>query len=440
MGKICGIDLGTTNSIIGHGTELYTGLVSSSVDVSTKSQVDRDVVSDDVVSSYKVNMTTGESGKLPIACSSIILRDLVNKAQRRTGEFIEDIVVSVPAKFSHTQRQAVYNAAEMAGLNLMGLINEPTAAAIYMCKDVKDFVVVYDLGGGTFDVTVLDSRVGSYYVIATDGDGHLAGDNFDRALVNRALSDCKVKMRYRSAFNIKELTTSMRKAKEAMQKTGLTQYIDMTNLGVSEDWSLTKEIYIEIMKETFMPTIHLTNRIVQESHMGNDKPKLIFVGGSTACPFLREWVQSETGLEAIESDEQPDLIVAKGVALYAEMLENGTVAREVNDVTKRLSIENDLGMAEVIVEENTVIPVSEVRMFDNTEDTRYLNINLYQGEHISCKDNEYIGTLVYDYGTVMPAHTGIVEVEVTVDRNGRVSLLCTNISTCVTQQIELVIK
>lgn len=437
---ICGIDLGTTNSLIGHGDELYTGLVSSSVDINTKSQVDRDIVSKDIVSSYKVNMTTGESGKLPIACSSIILRDLVNKASMRSGQYIEDIVVSVPAKFSHTQRQAVWNAAEQAGLTIHGLINEPTAAAIYVCRDVKDLVVVYDLGGGTFDVTILDSRVGNYFVVATDGDGHLAGDNFDKALVSRALSDCKVKTRFRSKDNLKVLTSKIRVAKETLQKTGLDQYIDMSPVGVEGEWKLTKDAYISIMKEVFAPTVKLTKQIIQTNLMDVDKPKLVFVGGSTACPFLREWVKEETQLEEIPCDIQPDLIVAKGVALYAEMVENGTAEVEVDDVTKCLCIENELGIAEVIIEKNTIIPVTEVKTFDNTEDTQFLNINLYQGDSILCSDNDYVGTLVYDYGEVRPAHTGIVEIEITVDRNGRISLSCTDIMTNDTQQVKLIMK
>lgn len=440
MGMICGIDLGTTNSLIGHGDELYTGLVSSSVDVSKKAQVDRDVVSKDIVSSYKVNMTTGSSGKLPIACSSIILRDLVNKASMRTGQYIEDIVVSVPAKFSYTQRQAVWDAAEQAGLTMHGLINEPTAAAIYVCKDIKDLVVVYDLGGGTFDVTILDSRVGNYFVVATDGDGHLAGDNFDKALVNKALNDCKVKMRFRSADALKILTSKMRIAKETLQKTGLDQYIDMHVVGVDGEWKLTKDTYIAIMKDVFAPTVKLTKQIIQTNLMESEKPKLVFVGGSMACPFLKQWVKEETGLEDIPCDVQPDLIVAKGVALYAEMVENGTAETEVDDVTKCLCIENELGMAEVIIEKNTIIPVTEVKVFDNTEDTQYLNVNLYQGDSILCSENDYVGTLVYDYGEVRPAHTGIVEIEITVDRNGRISLSCTDITTNDTQQINLVMK
>lgn len=438
--KIYGIDLGTTNSLIGRGDTLYSGLVSSSVDISTKSQVSRDTVSPDIVSSYKVNMTIGNSGQLPIACSAIILRELVNQASRRTGEFIEDIIVSVPAKFSNTQRQAVYEAAEKAGLNIHGLINEPTAAAIYVCKDNKNLVVVYDLGGGTFDVTILDSRVGNYFVVATDGDGHLAGDNFDEALAKKAMDDLRVRVRFRSDDNVQRLKSRIRIAKEAFQKTGLTQYVSMLEMGCDKDWEMTEEIYISTMKRIFQPTIDLTNKLIQTNLSDVEEPQLVFVGGSTACPYLRKWVQEETGLSAIECDTQPDYIVAKGVALYAEMVENGTAAQEVDDVTKCLCIENNIGMAEVIIEKNTIIPTSEVRIFDNTEDTQFLKINLYQGDSILCSENEYIGSLIYDYGSVRKAHTGIVEIEIMVDRNGRIHLECTDILNCSTQAVDLVLK
>lgn len=437
---ICGIDLGTTNSLIGHGDKLYTGLVSSSVDISTKSQVDRDIVSKDIVSSYKVNMTTGESGQLPIKCSSIILRELVDRAILNAGEYIEDIVVSVPAKFSHTQRQAVWDAAEQAGLRMHGLINEPTAAAIYVCHDVKDLVVVYDLGGGTFDVTILDSRVGSYFVVATDGNGHLAGDNFDSALAQLAMNECKVKMRFRGADNIKLLTSKIRLAKEAIQKNGLDQYIDMNICGVNQAWTLTLDKYITVMKQVFEPTVKLTKQIIKANLSDTENPKLVFVGGSTACPYLKQWVKEETGLDDIKCDTPPDLIVAKGVALYAEMVENGTADAEVDDVTKCLCIENDCGMADVIIEKNTIVPVTEIMTYDNSERTQFLNINLYQGDSILCADNDYIGTLVYDYGMVKEAHTGVVEIEVTVDRNGRISLACTDIVTNNTQEVQLVMK
>lgn len=439
MSRVCGIDLGTTNSLIGHGDELYTGLVSSSVDVRAKSQVSRDVVSDDIVSSYKVDMTIGESGKLPIACSSVILRDLVNKASQQCGEYIDEVVISVPAKFSHTQRQAVYDAAEMAGLNVRGLINEPTAAAIYTCKDVKNLVVVYDLGGGTFDVTILDSRAGNYFVVATDGDGHLAGDNFDEALANVAMRDMKVKIRKRTPNNIKVLKTNIRLAKEAIQRSGMTQFVDMSCMDCPE-WKMTLETYCQVMREVFAPTVRLTKQLIQTNLMDTEVPKLVFVGGSTACPFLRDWVSAEVGLEAIENDIQPDYIVARGVALYAKMVQDGTAMDEVDDVTKCLSIENDMGMCDVIIEKNTLIPTSEIKMFDTPKRSRYLEINLYQGDALLCKENDYIGTLHYDYGEEREPGDGLVEVEVTVDHNGRISLSCTDIRNNSTQKVALVMR
>lgn len=437
---ICGIDLGTTNSLIGHGDVLYTGLVSSSVNVVKGEQVPRDDVSDDVVSSYKIDMTTGDTGKLPIKCSAVVLKKLCAEASRKTGEFITDVIVSVPAKFSITQRDAVYKAGEEAGINVMGLINEPTAAAIYVCRDIKDLIVVYDLGGGTFDVTVLDSRVGSYVVVATDGNGHLAGDNFDQAIVDAALAESKVKMRYRTKQSLRSLCADVRNAKEVLQRTGMTQRIDLSMFGVATPWELTVEKYVDIMKDVFQTTVDLTNQIVQMNTAPEDNPKIVFVGGSTACPYLRQWVKNETGLEEVVCNDMPDLIVAKGVALYAQMFEEGTAAEEVMDVTKCLSIENTRGLADVVIEKNTLIPVSEVCTFTNKEKTRYLQLKLYQGDSIICAENDYIGELVYDYGEEREPGKGIVEVEITIDRNGRITLACTDIITNDTQSVKLVTK
>ena len=131
-----GIDLGTTNSLIGSGDMLFSGLVSSSVDVKNGKQVSRDEVGEDIVSSYKVDMTTGTEGELAIGCSSVILKTLADHVTNTTGFPVNDVVISVPAKFTHTQRQAVYKAGEKAGLNVVGLINEPTAAAIFVCREM----------------------------------------------------------------------------------------------------------------------------------------------------------------------------------------------------------------------------------------------------------------------------------------------------------------
>lgn len=434
-----GIDLGTTNSLIGSGENLYTGLVSSSVNVKTKQQSARDIVSGDIVSSYKVNMTIGEEGKLSIACSAIILRDLAEKASMAAKDNVTDIVVSVPAKFSHTQRQAVWEAAKIAGLNMKGLINEPTAAAIYVCRDMKDLVIVYDLGGGTFDVTLVDSRAGSYYVVASEGE-ILAGDNFDEALALRAFDDCKVKLRFRGKDNLKRLKAAVRLAKESIQRTGLVQYVDMTPYGYNGMWQLTEAIYVPIMKEVFARTISLTRHILQANLDETESPRIVFAGGSTACPYLREWVCKETKLQAVECHEPPDYIVAKGVALYAEMLFNGTAVREVDDVTKRLSIEDNRGMSITVIEKNTTIPITETMTVSNSIRSDKLEIRLYQGDSITAASNDYIGTLVYNYDKVMEPEEGFVDISVTVDRDGRISLMGTDVLTMQSQKIDLILK
>lgn len=434
-----GIDLGTTNSLIGSGDNLYSGLVSSSVNVREKKQSPRDIVSDDIVSSYKVNMTIGNEGKLSIACSSTILKDLAERASLATGTNVTDIVVSVPAKFSHTQRQAVWEAARLAGLNMKGLINEPTAAAIYVCRDMKDLVIVYDLGGGTFDVTLVDSRAGSYYVVATEGE-ILAGDDFDEALANIAYKDCGIKMRFRGKDSLKVLMSRIRIAKESMQRTGLTQYVDMTDFGYHGAWELTLSIYKETMKRVFAKTISLTKHLLECFIDSTETPKLVFAGGSTACPFLKEWVVEETRLQVVECNEPPDYIVAKGVALYAEMLFLGKAQREVDDVTKRLSIEDDKGRSATIIEKNTTIPVTETITVSNGIRSDKLEIRLYQGDSIVAANNDYIGTLVYKYDKVMEPEEGFVDISVTVDRDGRVSLIGTDVLTMESQEIKLVMR
>lgn len=435
---ICGIDLGTTYSLIGHGENLYSDLVASAVDLTTKKQVDLNYISPNIIHSYKTDMTTGEMGELPISCSSIVLKELVSIAEKRTGEEVKDVVISVPAKFTTTQREATWRAAQLAGLNPKGLINEPTAAAIFACKNYKDLIVVYDLGGGTFDVTILDSRTGQYYVVATDGNGKLAGDNLDRAIANYIMKESHTPIRLKTKLNLMELYYKCRVAKENITQYADTQFIECPDMGIA--FTLTKEKYIELMKETFQPTIDLTLSVMRNSLMEFDKPRLLFVGGSTADKYLREWVKDELGLEEFKIDCNPSFIVARGVALYAKMVEDGRADVEINDVTDRLSIELASGITETIIEKNSVIPTSETHLICNDEDTRYINLNLYQGDGVMAVQNSYIGTLVYDYGQVMAKGTGVVDVEVRVDRNGHVTLLATDLTRNETQEIKLIMR
>jgi molecular chaperone DnaK (HSP70) len=435
---ICGIDLGTTYSLIGHGNTLYSDLVASAVDLETRQQIDLDDINPNVIHSYKTDMTTGEMGQLPIQCSSIVLRKLADLASRRSGEQITDVVISVPAKFTTTQREATWKAAEKAGLHPKGLINEPTAAAIYACKDYKDLIVVYDLGGGTFDVTILDSRTGDYYVVATDGNGHLAGDNLDKAIADYVMKECHTPILRKSKINLMHLYKACRHAKENLTTYADEQFIEVPEMDIN--FKLEKDTYIELMKQTFDSTITLTKQIIGANLMECDHPKILFVGGSTADKYLREWVKGELQLEELKFDCNPSFIVAKGVSLYAEMVENGRASIEVSDVTNRLAIEMSNGTTETIIEKNSIIPITESYMLVNTEDTQYLNVNLYQGDGTMAIENSYIGTLAYDYGQVMASGAGIVEIEVTVDRDGQVTIMGTDIARNQTQEIKLVMR
>ena len=434
-----GIDLGTTNSLIGSGDQLYSGLVSSSVNVKTGKQCERDMTGEDIVSSYKTDMTIGAEGQLPIACSAVILKRLAELAAKHSGEAVSDIVVSVPAKFSYTQRQAVWEAASKAGLTIRGLVNEPTAAAVYVCRDLKDLILVFDLGGGTFDVTLIDSRAGNYYVIATEGL-MLAGDDFDEAIMYLILQEMKIKTRYTTGVNKSILKVRVRQAKEALQRTSLTQYISLEGFGVESDYALTVETYVDVMKRVFTPALTLTQRVLSKNLTSYEIPKLVFVGGSTACPFLRAWIQDEINLDCVECDESPDFIVAKGVALYAEMLENGTAMQEVVDVTKRLCIEGDNGITFTIVDKNTNIPTSGTLAVSNKVESQYLKIALYQGDSIVASECEYVGTLMYDYGEVLGAGEGLVDLTVIVDRNGRIQIKGVNLLTGEEQSAEIIME
>lgn len=419
---VFGIDLGTTNSLIGTGDSLLTDLVSSSVDVSTKKQVARNIVGPDIVSSYKTDMSMGEEGRLSIACSAIILRELADTASKRYGEEVKDVVISVPAYFSTSQREAVYKAAQEAGLNLKILINEPTAAALYVCRDIKDLIVVYDLGGGTFDVSIVDSRIGNYAVVATDGIV-LGGDNLDEALIEEVLKELRVPVRFRTKVNIRQLKTKMCLAKEEIQKEGVYKVdVDLEWMGVPATYTLTEEVYKRIIKEVFGRTILMTKNIISVNLPSYEKPKIVFVGGSSNCPYLKAMLKEEIEAEEIKCDISPDFVVAKGVALYAQLYYEGKIQGVVEDVTKRLCIEDNKGRSITIIESNSSVPCKASITVHNSTQADKLSLKLFQGDSMIAKNNEYIGTLVYKYGRAVLEHEGIVEVTVSVSADGVISL------------------
>lgn len=435
---VYGIDLGTTVSLIGAGDHLYSGLVSSNVDIRQKKQVERDIVSTDVVSSYKTDMSVGSDGQEAVVCSSIILKELAKIAEAKTNEEVKEVVISVPAYFSTSQREAVHKAAALAGLDLKCLINEPTAAALYVCRDMKDLIVVYDLGGGTFDITIIDARAGNYTVIATDGKV-LGGDDLDNALVDEVIQAKKIPIRFRNTLNKRILKNRMRDAKEQIQKTHSNAVIALSEFGVSSSYELTVETYKRIVKEVFWDTVVRTTYVITNNLPISEKPKLMFVGGSTNCPYLRELVSKALDLEIVQSKETPDFVVAKGVALYAEMYEKGTAFSTVDDVTKRLCIEDSLGKTITIIDGNTILPATGSIVCSNSTTDTELRLRLYQGDSVIAAKNAYIGSMAYQYGREVPAGSGMVKVTANVSRDGIVKLMAEQLLLGVTsrQEIEL---
>lgn len=418
---VFGIDLGTTNSIIGAGDILYTSLVSSNVNIREGKQVARDTYGEDVVSSYKTDMSMSDSAATAVYCSSVILKELAVVAKRRSGENVKDVCISVPAYFATTQREAVNKAAAMAGLNLCRIVNEPTAAAIYVCRNLHDLVVVYDLGGGTFDVTLIDTRDGTYRTIATDG-AVLGGDDLDKSLCAFLLKKYEVRMLYRKAINISRLKVAIRLAKEHIQHDKTDAFIDMSYLGLTGDAVLTVEEYKAATKEVFTPTVAKTMALLDKYVPGYEKPKILYTGGSTYCPYLMEWLTDEIGLQEVSYTVDKDKLVAHGIAYIAELVENKKDSQLITNVTKRLAIEHDDGSTIQVMEENTIIPCVVRLPIVNVVDTDKLMIRLYQGNAYMAKDNDYIGTLEYKYESKMEAEMGLVNLDVMVSYDGYVTL------------------
>lgn len=419
---VFGIDLGTTNSLIGVEGELITGLVSSSIDIEKRKQVSRDTTGENVIASYKVDMGMGESGQLPITCSSIVLKKLSDMAERRYGERPNRVIISVPAYFSTSQREAVYEAAKQAGLNLLNLINEPVAAALHICKTRKALVVIYDLGGGTFDVTIVDSRSGKYGVIATDGN-NIGGDDLDQAIVNEIIKCCKVPVRYRTEYNKKVMMVAARKAKEEIQRMRKDVYVNCSAFKLEKDFLLTVETYKRLIRETFGDTFNMTNYLISTNIPSNEKPEIIYTGGSSMCPYLKEMLYEEIELEELKYDDvKPDMLVAAGVTSYAHLVEQGKAQNLVQDVTKRLCIEKEDGSTIDVIDANSFVPCSNTIVVENPKETDKLVLKLYQGDSFVAAENEYIGSLVYDYDRMVEAGEGIISIKLNVSFDGVITM------------------
>lgn len=418
MSKIYGIDLGTTNSLLGLNGELFTGLVPSVVDLKTGKAGASQVENMEAKRSFKVDISLFKEGEESVAASARVLRQLVDES----GQQVKDVVISVPAYFTDNQRQATRKAAEIAGLNVVTLINEPTAAAIYASRDRRSLSVIFDLGGGTFDVSVVDSRLSDYDVQATDGC-ILGGDNFDAALRNHIIKHAGIKIHHYFPADLKRLQWRCSLAKIQLQETMDDVEIDLTDFEAGH-FTLTPDVYQQIMKTIFAPAILKAKTVLADAVPAGEPYDLIMVGGSTRCPYLRAWVARELKHEPMPLFYDPDRIVALGATIYAQMVADGTAEIKVSDVTKALSISLHNGTSHVIIPRNSKIPVEETTIVVNPVETDELTVRLWQGDSFLAKDNEFIGSLVYNYGKVVPPGEGEVIVGLRVDSDGSIHFSC----------------
>lgn len=420
---IYGIDLGTTNSLLGVGDTLLTGLVPSIVDLKRKDAGEHNRDNPDAVRSFKVDISMGVEGSQSVSASREVLRELKRQAGLK-GRI--KAVITVPADFDDSQRKATAKAAELADIEVVALVNEPTAAALYITKGKKEVAVVFDLGGGTFDVSVIDSRFGNFDVQYSAGDPRCGGDNLDQLIMRYLCKQGKLQLFRLDKVQLLHLTELSTKTKLRMQKERKAFDVSLRELG-GQTVRFTEAVYIQLMKTAFMRCITLMHRVLNSSMEIGSKYEMVLVGGSTRCPYLREWIAQEIGQEPVPLTYDPDKAVAYGAALYAKMYENGEIDYMVSDITKALSIGLDDGTVKNVIPANSKVPIEEEVMLHNPVAADCLKISLYQGDSGLAANNSYIGTLTYDYETTKQPYQGVVIVTVKVEASGTVALSCKEI-------------
>ena len=459
MGKIIGIDLGTTNSCVavmegGEATvipnkegsrttpsvvgfakdgERLVGQVAKRQAVAnasrTVSSIKRHMGSD-----YKVNI----DGKAysPQEISAMILSKLKEDAESYLGEKVTQAVITVPAYFSDSQRQATKDAGKIAGLEVLRIINEPTAAALAygLDKDASQKgqkVLIYDLGGGTFDFSILEIEDGVFEVLATNGDTMLGGDDFDKRIMDYIIKDFKEKegIELTDAMTMQRIKEAAEKAK--IELSGVTKtninlpFITMTAEGPKNiDLDLTRAKFDALTSDLVTRTITPLKKALADAKLNmSDISKVILVGGSTRIPAVVQAVKEVTGKEPFKGIN-PDECVALGAAI-----QGGVLGGEVKDVLLldvtplSLGIETMGGVFTKLIERNTTIPTSKSQVFSTAADNQTaVDIRVLQGERPMANDNKELGRFQLD--GIPPAPRGIPQIEVTfdIDANGIVNV------------------